>query len=187
MPMHKTLLVTLFISASALAIPAMAQVNLGGAARVGAAANAGAVMPNAVHTLDQTGTQAGHALQPASRQTKQSIRHTAHRAHSAVNDNGRVDASMRAGGTMGAGAGGNHTGANAAVRTGASVDAGAAADQAGHTGQRMGNGVSHTVQSAIRTTDGSVRSVGRTAGQRASGTTLGADANVNADADAHGH
>ncbi|MFC5436314.1 hypothetical protein ACFPME_07080 [Rhodanobacter umsongensis] len=177
--MHKTILATLVIGASTLSIPAFAQVNLGGAAQVGAGVNTGAVVPHTIHSIDHAGAQ-------ATQRAGHKARHLTHKAvdstRSTVNGSGRATA----GGSADAGAGHAHAGANANIDTGAGVDTANTAGQAGAAGHGVGGEVRDAAHSAIRATDRSAGAVGDAVRQTAAGQSVEADAKVNANA-AHGH
>ncbi len=180
--MHKTMLAALIIGTSALSIPAFAQVNLGGAAQVGAGVNAGAVVPNTMHSVDQAGAQ---TVRRTDRQTRRLTHKAVDKARSSGNGNAHAD--VHAGGAMNAGMGNTHAGANANVDTGAGIDTANTAGKAGTAGQGVGGEVRDTAHSAIQSSDRSARSVGNAVKQTATGQSVGADARVDAKAAAHGH
>lgn len=126
--MHKTLLATFVIGASALAIPALAQVNLGGAAQVGAGVNAGAVASNAVHTVDQTGKQTDETLQHTTHRARHVGHQTTGQARSTVGDSGNASANVKGGGATSTRAGNNR----ATVNAGVDADVNASASAHGH-------------------------------------------------------
>lgn len=182
--MHKTILAALIVGAGALSIPALAQVNLGGAAQVGAGVNTGAVVPNTMHAVDQTGAQTVHRV-------GHETRHLTHKAvdktRSTVNNNGSANAGVNADGSAGAGAGNTHADASANVDADAGIDTANTAGKAGAAGQGLGGDVRDTAHSAIQATDRSAGSVGDAVKQTATGQSVGADAKVDAKAATHGH
>jgi len=178
--MYKPLLAALIVGTSALSIPAFAQVHLGGAAQVGAGANAAAAVPGAMHAADQTGMRANQALH----RVDQRARHVTHRTMGkgrSTAGNANVDAA----GSMNGGMANTDAGAN--VDIGAGVNATNAAGNVGIPGQGVGGDVRDTAHSAIRATDRSAGSVGNAVRQTATGQSVGADAKVDAAATAHGH
>lgn len=184
--MHKTMLAALIVATSALSIPAFAQVNLGGAAQVGAGVNAGAVVPpvpNAMHTVNQTGAQATQTLHRADQRAKRMTHKAVDTTRSTVNNAGSADAGVNADSSMSAG----NTNAGANTNAHAGVDAGAAASQATQTGQSIGDQASDTAHSAIQTTGNTAGSLGNTVNQTATGQSVDAAAKVNAKAATHGH
>jgi len=165
--MHKTMLAAFIVATSALAIPAFAQVNLGGAAHVGAGVNAGAALPNAMHAVDQTGAQTIQTLHRADHKAKRMTHKAVDTTRSTVNNSGSANAEVSANSSMSAGAGNTNAGANTDAHAGASLDdAGAAANQA---------------------TDNTAGSVSNTVNRAANGQSVGADAKVNAKVATHGH
>jgi hypothetical protein len=176
--MHKTMLAALIVATSALSIPAFAQVHVGGAGHVGAGVNAGAALPNATPS-------AMHAVDQTDAQTTQTLRHTKHMTHKAVDQtrstitgNGSANAGMNASGSAGASAGDTH--ANANVDTGAGIDTANTAGKAGEAGQGVGGAVRDTAHSAIQSTDRTAGSVGTAVKQTATEQSVGADAKVDA-------
>jgi hypothetical protein len=181
--MHKTMLAALIVGASALSIPAFAQVRLGGAAQVGAGANAAAAAPGAMHTADQTGMRAAQTLHRADQRARHVTRRAVDRSRSTVNNN--ASANVDAAGSMNGGMANTNAGAN--VDIGAGVNATNAAGNVGIPGQGVGGDVRDTAHSAIGATDRSAGSVGNAVRQTATGQSVGADAKVDAAAAAHGH
>ncbi|SEJ16797.1 hypothetical protein [Frateuria terrea] len=174
--MHKTLLAAL-IGASVFAVlPALAQVSLGGAGQVGAGLAAGAN-----GTLPAPGQLTRHADQALPR-TERHARHATGHARDTFDRHGRTDAEVGAKGSADA-QGSNRTHADTGVRAGASVDAGTAVDRAAGTAQGVGDRVDDSAHAAIDRTGHASDAAGRTATE----TSVGADANVRARADAHGH
>ncbi len=182
--MHKTLLAALIVGASALSVPAFAQVNLGGDAQVGAGATTGAVVPHAMQPINQTRAQTAQTLHRADRQTKRMTHTTADRTRSAIDHNGHANAGVATGDSIDAGTGNTHTSATTGARVAAGVDAGAAANQ---TGRRIGHQARDTTHAAMQTTDRAAGSAGDAVNQTSSGQSVDADANVRAKAAAHGH
>jgi hypothetical protein len=165
--MHKTMLAALIVGASALGIPAFAQVHPGAAAQVGAGANAAAAAPGAMRSADQR------------------ARHVTHRAADRNGSTDDASAHADAAGSMNGGMANTNAGAN--VDIGAGVNATNAAGNVGIPGQGVGDDVSDTAHSAIGATDRSAGSVGHAVRQTATGQSVGADAKVDAKAAAHGH
>lgn len=185
--MHKTMLAALIVGASALSVPAFAQVNLGGAAQVGAGATTGAVVPHAMQPINQTRAQTAQTQHRADRQTKRMTHTTAGRTRSAIDHNGHANAGIAMGDSIDASTGSTHPSATTGARVDAGVDAGSAADQADQTGQRIGHQASDTTHAAMQTTDRAAGSTGNTVNQTRSGQAVDADANVRVEAAAHGH
>ncbi|HXD36644.1 MAG TPA: hypothetical protein VN624_08295 [Rhodanobacter sp.] len=186
--MRKTVLSALIIGASVFTVPAFAQVNLGGAARVGAGVRVGAVAPNAMHAVGQTTAQTKRTLHRADSRTKHRARQVTGETRSTVNDHANANANTNANGAIGAGADPSHASANAKVDTaGAGLDTAATAGKAGDMGQGVGGDVRDTAHSAIQSTDRTAGSVGNAVRQTATGQSVGADVKANASANAHGH
>jgi hypothetical protein len=179
--MHKTMLAALIVGASALSIPAFAQVNLGGTAQVGAGANA--AVPGAMHAADQTDTRATRALHRADQRARHLTHRTADKSRSTIGAN--TNANVDAAGSMNGGMLHANTGTN--VDIGAGVNATNAAGNVSIPGQGVGDAVRDTAHSAIQATDRSAGSVGHAVRQTATGQSVGADAKVDAAAAAHGH
>jgi hypothetical protein len=179
--MHKTMLAALIVGASALGIPAFAQVHPGVAAQVGAGANAAAAAPGAMRSADQAGMRAGQTLHRADQRARHVTHRTADRTGSTDNTSAHADAA----GSMDGGMANTNAGAN--VDIGAGVNATNAAGNVGIPGQGVGDDVSDTAHSAIGATDRSAGSVGHAVRQTATGQSVGADAKVDAKAAAHGH
>jgi hypothetical protein len=186
--MRKTLLAA-FIGASVVALPAFAQVSLGGAGRVGAGVTAspGSTLNGAMRAPGQVGMQAGQDLRRTDRQLRHSTRQASERTRSTLDRHGRADLDTRVNGAADADAHGNRLHANAGVEANAGVDAGAAAARAGSTGRGVGGQVRDSAHTAIDSADRSAGSVGDAVRQTATGSSVGADANVRARADEHGH
>jgi len=184
--MHKTMLAALIVATSALSVPALAQVNLGGAARVGAGANAGAVS-NTAHGASQTGAQAGETLHRTDRHAKRTAHQTTDKTRAAAAHSRRAKADVNAGNSTEVRSGSTRADANADVNADAHVDTGGAASRAGQTGQGVGGLVSDTAHSAIQATDRTAGSVGDAVKQTATEQSVGADAKVDARAAEHGH
>ncbi len=185
--MHKTMLAALIVGASTLSIPAFAQVNLGAAAQVGAGVNTGAVVPNTMHSVDQTGAQTTQRLHRADRNAKRMTHRAADHTRSAMDHSGNADASLRTGSSIDAGRSNTHASATTGARVDAHMHPGAAANQTGQTGQRMGDQASDAAHSTIQATDRTAGSVGDAVNQTTTGQSVGADAKVDASAAAHGH
>lgn len=185
--MHKTMLAALIVATSALSIPAFAQVNLGGAAHLGAGVNAGAAVPSAMHTVDQTGAQATQTLRRVDHQTRHMTHKAVDKTRSTVTNNGSANAGVNAGGSAGAGAGDTHADANANVDAGAGIDTANTAGKVGAAGQGVGGDVRDAAHSAIQATDRTAGSVGDAIKQTATSQSVGADAKVDAKAATHGH
>ncbi len=183
--MHKTMLAALIVATSALTVPAFAQVNLGGAAHVGAGVNAGVAGPSAMHAVDQTGTQAAQTLRRTDHQTRHMTHKAVDKTRSTVTDNDSTHVGANAGGS--AGAGDTHADANANVDAGAGIDTANTAGKAGAAGQGVGGEVRDAAHSAIQATDRTAGSVGDAVKQTATGQSVGADAQVDAKAATHGH
>lgn len=183
--MHKTMLAALIVATSALSVPALAQVNLGGAAQVGAGAHVGTAAPNAMHTVGQTTAQTEQTLHRTDSHVKHRTRRAVDKTRSTVNDNANTNANANANGTIGAGAGDTH--ANANVDAGAGLDTAATAGKAGDMGQGVGGDVRDAAHSAIQSTDRSAGSVGNAVQQTATGQSVGAGVKTDASAGAHGH
>ncbi len=187
--MHKTLLAAFIVGASALTIPAFAQVNLGGAGQVGARVNAGAVAHDTMRTADQAGARAADTTRTVNHKARHTTHHVVDKTKSTVDENGNVDANMHASASPKANAAGANGDANANVDAGAGAGAGldtaATAGKAGAAGQGVGGEVRDSAHSAIQSTDRSAGSVGAAVNNTsASGA---ADANTKAGAEAHGH
>ena len=178
--MHKTLLAALIVGASALSLPALAQVNLGGATRVGAGVKAGADLPGAMHAADRTGMRTTRVLQRVGQRA-------GHVAQRTVDSGGSInaDAGANVDGSMSGGLANTTTGTN--VDIGAGVNATNAAGNVGIPGQGVGGDVSDSAHSAILTSHRSAGSVGRAVRQTATGQSVGAGASVDAAATVHGH
>lgn len=175
--MYKPLLAALIVGTSALSIPAFAQVHLGGAAQVGAGANAAAAVPGAMHAADQTGMRANQTLHRVDQRARHVTHRTIGKARPAV-DNANVDAAASVNGGMA------NTGAGANVDIGAGVSA---TNAAGNVGLPGGVDVRDAAHSAMGASDRSAGSVGDAVRQTATGQSVGADARVRAAAAAHGH
>ena len=177
--MHKTLLAALIVGASALSLPALAQVNPGGATRVGAGVKAGADLPGAMHAADRTGMRTTRVLQ----RVGQRAGHVAQRTMDSGGSN--ADAGANVDGSMSGGLANTTTGTN--VDIGAGVNATNAAGNVSIPGQGVGGDVSDSAHSAILTSHRSAGSVGRAVRQTATGQSVGAGASVDAAATVHGH
>ncbi|HUH30574.1 MAG TPA: hypothetical protein VLZ55_04290 [Rhodanobacter sp.] len=185
--MHKTMLAALIVATSALSVPALAQVNLGGAAQVGAGARVSTATPNAMHTVGQTTAQTERTLHRTDSHVKHRTRKAVDKTRSTVNDHANANANANANGTIGAGAGDSHAGANANVDAGAGLDTAVTAGKAGDMGQGVGGDVRDAAHSAIQSTDRSAGSVGDAVQQTATGQSVGAGVKTDANAGAHGH
>lgn len=176
--MRKTLL-ALTIGASVLAIPAFAQVHLGGAAQTGlhagASLPAGAAVQDTMRTMGQAGTRASDTVREAGRRTRHTTRRAMRRSGSAVSGDADIDANASAR-TSGPGA-----------HAGIGLNTAATAGKAGENGQGVGGDVRDTAHSAIQAADRTAGSVGDTVRSAAAGTSAGADARVNAEGSSHGH
>lgn len=187
--MNKTMLAALIVGASALSVPALAQVNLGGGAQVGAAANTGAVVPGAVHAVDQTGSQATQAVHRADSKARHISHRAADRTRSTMDRDGKADAHVGMSGSVDAGKGNPHAGAHAGTRVDASVDAGATSGEAIQAGQEAGERASDATHSALRRTGEQAGSVRNTLSPPAGAEPVDADAAAKArvKASAQGH
>jgi hypothetical protein len=183
--MHKTMLAALIVGASALSIPAFAQVHLGGAGQAGARVNAGAAVPGAMHAADTTGMRAAQNLPRVDHRAKHTTHKIGDKTRSTVDDHGSANAN--ADGSMNGGTAHTNAGANANVDTGAGIDTANTAGKAGAAGRGVGGDVRDTAHSAIQATDRTAGSVGDAVKQTATGQSVGADAKVDAKAAAHGH
>jgi hypothetical protein len=188
--MRKTLLASI-VCASVFAVPAFAQVNLGGAAQVGTHAGAGLPLGAPVHdSMDMAnpmGTRAGSSVrglnQHARHATDRTLHRTAtttHRETDAVTgSSARTDASA----STRAGDSSAHAdvGLNTADAAGAAGDAGRGVD--GH----VRDATHSAIQSSNRTA-GSVGDAARSAADNArSSDPVGADADVKAKGSVRGH
>lgn len=187
--MHKTMLAALIVAASALTIPAFAQVNLGGATQVGAGVNAGAAVPNAMHTVDQTGAQTMQTLHRADHKAKRMTHKAVDTTRATAKKSGSADVGVNANSSVSSGADSTNAGADTHAQGGASVDnvAATAFNQASRTGQSIGDQASDAAHSAVQTTGNTAGSVSNTVNQTATGQSVGADAKVNAKVATHGH
>jgi len=179
--MHKTLLAALIVGASALSLAALAQVNPGGATRVGAGVKAGAALPGgAMHAADRTGMRTTRVLQRVGQRA-------GHVAQRTMDSGGSInaDAGANVDGSMSGGLANTTTGTN--VDIGAGVNATNAAGNVSIPGQGVGGDVSDSAHSAILTSHRSAGSVGRAVRQTATGHSVGAGASVDAAATVHGH
>lgn len=184
--MHKTLLAAVIGAGVFAALPALAQVSLGGAGQVGAGVTAGAngALTGAPARL---GTQAGQTLQRADRHARHATRRATEQTRHALDRHDRAEVDTTARGSAGVHAGDQRADANAGVRAGAAVDAGAAADRTQNAARGVGEQVSDSAHAAIGSTQRTAGSVGDAASRTATGTSVGADAKVRAKTDAHGH
>jgi Spy/CpxP family protein refolding chaperone len=186
--MRKTLLAA-FISASVFALPAFAQVSLGGAGHAGGgvAVGAGGALNGAMRAPGQLGAQAEPTLHRVDRQTRHAVRHATAQTRSTLNRHDKADLDDSADGSAHADAMGTHVRANAGADAHGSVDAGAAADHAVDTSRGVGRQVRHSAHSAIDEADRTSGSVGEAVRQTATENSVGADAKIRAKANAHGH
>jgi hypothetical protein len=186
--MHKTLLAAL-IGASVFALPAFAQVHLGGGGHAGGSltAGAGGALHGTAGTPGQLGAQTRPALDRVDRQSRRATRDADARTRATLDRRATVEAAPSVDGSAHAQAGDTQAHAHADARANARVDAGAAADHAADTSRGVGQQVSSDVHSAIGSADRTAGSVGDTARQSATESSVGADAKVRARADAHGH
>ncbi len=187
--MHKTMLAALIVGASALSVPAFAQVKIGAAGQAGAHVNAGAVAQDSMRTANQVGARATDTTRDTTRMVDRKARHTTHKVvdktQSTVNDNGKVDASVNADGSTRADAAGANGEANAHVNAGAGLDTAATAGKAGEAGNGVGGEVRQAAHSAIQSTDRTAGSVGDAVnGTSASGAVK---AETKASGDVRGH
>lgn len=185
--MRKTLFAVYIAGACMLTAPAFAQVNLGGAAQVGAGVSAGVAVPPVAQTLDQAGARTGQTLHRTARHATDLTRKTADRGRAAVDAHGNTAAQVRTAGTLDAGAAGRRTSTNARVDSDASVDAGAAGRRASETGHAVSHRARRNARSAARSGEHAARRSGKMVSHATSGPSVEADARVNADVDAHGH
>jgi hypothetical protein len=186
--MHKTLLAAL-IGASVFALPAFAQVHLGGGGHAGGSltARTGGALPGAAGTPGQLSAQTRSSLDRLDRQSHRTARDADARTRATLDRRATVEAAPSVDGSAHAQAGDTQAHAHADARANARVDAGAAADHAADTSRGVGQQVSSEVHSAIGSADRTADSVGDTARQSATESSVGADAKVRARADAHGH
>jgi hypothetical protein len=110
--MHKTMLAALFASASALGIPAFAQVNLGGTAQAGVGVQGDAV-PGALHAPDPTGARSAQILHRADHRAR-------HLSHKTMRETRPVTATDQSSANVSAGSVGD---ADSRTATGQSVGA----------------------------------------------------------------
>lgn len=187
--MRKIVLSALVLGASVLTASAFAQVNLGGAAQVGADVHAGAAIPDAMHAAGQTTAQTEQTLHRAGSHMKHKAHKVADKTASTANDNTDTNANANANGAIGAGAGDSHASANANVDAGEGIDTAATAGKAGDMGRGVGGDVRDAAHSAIQSTDRAAGSVGDAVkGLNASGNAgASGKASGNANANAHGH
>ncbi|MBP1475304.1 hypothetical protein J7I44_13400 [Frateuria sp. MAH-13] len=180
--MRKTLLAAVMGAGVFAILPALAQVSLGGAGRVGAGVTAGAngALTGAPGRL---GTQAGQTMQRADRHA----RHVTDQTRRTLDRHDRVEVDTTARGSAGVRAGDQHTAANAGIHAGAAVDTGAATARARGTARGVGGPVSDRAHAAVDSTQRTAGSVGEAARRTATGTSTGADAKVSGRADTHGH
>lgn len=185
--MHKTLLAAL-ISASVFALPALAQVSLGGAGHLGGsvAPNAGGAMNGAVRAPGQLGAPVAPGLPQTRHHVPRTAEHATGRADSTLGRNRKADVDARASGSARANAGGTSARANTAVNASTDVDA-AAAGRAAGTARSVGDRVSDTAHAATDSTRRNAGTVGDAVRHSATESPVGADAKVRARADAHGH
>lgn len=187
--MRKTLLAA-FISASVFALPAFAQVRLGGAGHLGGGVTGGAggTLNGAMRGPGQLGAP---VPPPSLQQARRHAHHTAAKAtgdaHSTLERHGKAHVDTAAGGTAHADTGSTRAHANADVDAGADVDAPPAADRATGSGRGVGDQVSDTAHSASDSTERSAGTVGDAVKRSATEESVGADTKVRAKADAHGH
>ncbi|HUG50315.1 MAG TPA: hypothetical protein VLZ78_04885 [Terrimesophilobacter sp.] len=158
--MHKTMFAALIVGASALSVPAFAQVKLGATGQAGARVNAGAVAQDSMRTANQVGARATDTAHDTTRMVDRKARHTTHevvnKTRSTVDDNGKADASANANASTRTDA----AGANAHVEAGAGLDTAATAGKAGEAGNGVGGEVRQAAHSAIQSTDRTAGSVG---------------------------
>ena len=182
--MRKTLLAAL-IGASVFAVlPALAQVDLGGAGKVGAGVTAGAggALNGAPGRL---GPPAGQTLQRADRHARHAAGRATEPSRQRLDRHGKAD--VDASGSTAVRAGDRRARADADLRAGARVDAGAATDQAKGSARGVGNQVSDAAHTAIDSAGRTAGSVGDATRRTATESSVGADAKVRARADEHGH
>lgn len=178
--MRKTLL-ALIVGASVFAVPAFAQVNLGGAAQVGA--HAGAGMPigtpvqNTMGMAGQMGSRAGDNARGMGQHARHATRNTVNRTASAARRTTDADANANASAQAG----------DSNAHAGAGLSTGSAAGAAGDAGQGVGGDVRDASHSAIQSTDRSAGSVGDAAKNAADKKAVGADADVKAKGGMYGH
>ncbi|HET6805950.1 MAG TPA: hypothetical protein VFH59_10975 [Frateuria sp.] len=184
--MRKTLLAAVIGAGVFAVLPALAQVSLGGAGRVGAGLTGGASGALGA-TPGQLAVRPGQTLQRADRHVRHTTRHATAQTHRTLDRHGQADVDTAARGSAGIRAGDHRADADAGVRTGASVDAGAAADRTAATARGVGDQVSDRVHTAAGSAERTAGSVGDAARRTATGNSVGADARVRAQADEHGH
>src|SRR5690349_14440833 len=102
--MHKTLLAVLIGSSVFAVLPALAQVDLGGAGRIGAGVTAGAGRAVS-RTPAQLGTHADQSLQRADRHARHGARHATEQTRRTLDRHGRADIDAAASGSAGTRAG----------------------------------------------------------------------------------
>lgn len=142
--MRKTLLAAIAFGAVASA-PAFAQVQLGGAARVGADAGVQAPVHGALQTVDHTGTQVTQTTTRTARQT----RDAAHRTVDGVNPDASVNANVRA--STRARAAGDHGRTDLDANARANVDAERARNRTEQTAHSVDHQIRQTTRSTLQT------------------------------------
>ena len=125
--MRKTLLAAVITAATVLAVPAFAQLNLGGAAgatgRVGA--GPGATLPT--HTVKQLDARAVDQSTRVRQQTERTSRRTLKNRRALTRRDARANAHLDANASANASAAGMHRGADASVNSSVGLDTAAAA------------------------------------------------------------
>lgn len=197
--MRKTLLASI-VCASVFAIPAFAQVSLGGAAQVSTHAGAGLPLGAPVHDgmdmAHQTGNRATNGVQSIDRRARHTSHHVVHQTATSA----RRDDHVATHASASANAGTSNAHADAALD---SSDAGRdvrdatrpAIQATDHTAGTVGDAargagwdVRNATHAAIRSTDRTAGSVGEAAHDAATGNNaVNADADVKAKASVHGH
>lgn len=174
--MRKILLASLVASASALSVPAFAQLNLGGAAQVEGGAQVSAPVRGTLQTVDRVGMRADHAA----RQGVDHARRTSQRA-SAATDGVHANADVHAHANTSPRA----ETAGSAVRTNADVDARAELNPSATT-HRAGDAAREVSGRARNATRSTLRSIDHTAGRTGTAARDAASAKPSLDAEAEG-
>jgi hypothetical protein len=183
--MHKTMLAAFIVGASALTIPAFAQVNLGGAGQAGARVNAGAAPHDTMHTADQVGAHAADTTRTIGHKAGHTTHKVVDKTKSAVNENGKADAGVNANASTRADAADANGEANANVNAGAGLDTAATAGKAGEAGNGVGGDVRQAAHSAIQSTDRTAGSVGDAVSNTSASGAVKADTKTSSDTNGH--
>lgn len=183
--MHKTMLAALIVGASALTIPAFAQVNLGGAGQVGAHVSAGAAVHDTMHATDQVDAKAVDTTRTIGHKARHATHKVADKAKSEVNENGKANASVNANASTKTDAAGANGEADANVNAGAGLDTAATAGKAGEAGKGVGGEVRNAAHSAIQSTHRTAGSVGNAVKDTSASGAVDADAKASGEANGH--